>query len=51
MKNEIVARNYAEALFEAAADSGSVDAVAEEIAGFAQAVEESAELRRFLDDP
>ncbi|MGE0025883.1 MAG: ATP synthase F1 subunit delta [Thermoleophilia bacterium] len=46
-----VAATYAEALFEAAADAGSVDAVAEEVAGFADAVQESAELRQFLDNP
>lgn len=46
-----VAATYAEALFEAAGDTGSVDAVAREIADFADAVEESAELRQFLDNP
>jgi ATP synthase F1 delta subunit len=46
-----VAATYAEALFEAAGDAGAVDAVAEEVAGFAAAVEESAELRQFLDNP
>jgi F-type H+-transporting ATPase subunit delta len=46
-----VAATYAEALFEAATESGSLDTVAEEIAGFAAAVEESAELRQFLHNP
>jgi F-type H+-transporting ATPase subunit delta len=46
-----VAATYAEALFEAAADAGSLDAVAEEVAGFAEAVQESSELRGFLDNP
>ncbi|HMO00791.1 MAG TPA: ATP synthase F1 subunit delta [Miltoncostaeaceae bacterium] len=46
-----VAATYAEALFEAASDAGTVDAVAGEIAGFAEAVEESADLRQFLDNP
>lgn len=46
-----VAATYAEALFEAATDAEAVDAVAEEVAGFAAAVEESADLRQFLDNP
>lgn len=46
-----VAATYAEALFEAATDAGAVDAVADEVAGFADAVEESADLRQFLDNP
>ena len=46
-----VAATYAEALFEAATDAGAVGAVAGEIAGFATAVEESPELRQFLDNP
>jgi ATP synthase F1 delta subunit len=46
-----VAATYAEALFEAATDAGSIDAVAREVADFADAVEESAELRDFLDNP
>jgi F-type H+-transporting ATPase subunit delta len=46
-----VAATYAEALFEAASDAGAVDAVAGEVAGFAEAVEGSAELRQFLDNP
>lgn len=46
-----VAATYAEALFEAATDAGTVDAVAAEVGGFAEAVEGSAELRHFLDNP
>lgn len=46
-----VAATYAEALFEAATDAGAVDAVAEEVAAFAGAVEQSADLRQFLDNP
>ena len=46
-----VAATYAEALFEAAVDAGSLDTVAEEVAGFAEAVQESSELRQFLDNP
>lgn len=46
-----VAATYAEALFEAASDAGAVDAVAGEIADFAAAVDESADLRQFLDNP
>ena len=46
-----VAATYAEALFEAARDAGAVDAIAAEIAGFATAVEESHDLRQFLDNP
>jgi ATP synthase F1 delta subunit len=46
-----VAGTYAQALYEAATEAGATDAVAEEIAGFADAVEESEELRGFLDSP
>ena len=46
-----VAATYAEALFEAATEAGAVDAVAEEVAGFAEAVQESEDLRQFLDNP
>jgi ATP synthase F1 delta subunit len=46
-----VAATYAEALFEAATDSGAVDTVAGEVAEFAEAVQESADLRQFLDNP
>jgi ATP synthase F1 delta subunit len=46
-----VAATYAEALFEAAGDAGAVDTVAEEIAVFAEALEGSADLRQFLDNP
>ena len=46
-----VAATYAEALFEAATDAGSVPAVAEEVADLAEAVEQSEELRQFLGNP
>ncbi len=46
-----VAATYAEALFEAAGDAGAVDAVAAEIGAFAEAVEQSADLRQFLGNP
>jgi F-type H+-transporting ATPase subunit delta len=46
-----VASTYAEALFESATDTGAVDAVASDLAQFATAVEESAELRDVIDNP
>jgi F-type H+-transporting ATPase subunit delta len=46
-----VASTYAEALYEAAVDSGAVAAVAEEVGALGRAVEESSDLRAFLDNP
>ncbi len=46
-----VATTYAEALYEAAADSDAVEAVAADVASFSQLVESSAELRGVLEDP
>ena len=46
-----VAATYAEALFEAATEADAVDAVAADLAAFAQAMRESAELRAVLSSP
>lgn len=46
-----VAATYAEALFEAASENDAVDAVAADIAAFAQAMRESSELREVLSSP
>ena len=46
-----VATTYAEALYEAAADADAIGPVASDLAGFAQAVEDSPELRSVLDNP
>lgn len=46
-----VATTYAEALYEAAADAGSVDAVSADLSAFAGAAEESDELRSVLVNP
>jgi F-type H+-transporting ATPase subunit delta len=46
-----VAATYAEALFEAALEADAVEAVASDIAAFAQAMRESAELREALSSP
>lgn len=46
-----VATTYAEALYEAAVDADAVEAVASDLAGFAEAVEGSPELRSVLDNP
>ena len=46
-----VAATYAEALFEAAEETGAVDEVAADVAAFAQAMRESAELREVLSSP
>jgi ATP synthase F1 delta subunit len=46
-----VAATYAEALFEAATDKDAVEPVAADIAAFAEAVRESAELRAVLSSP
>lgn len=46
-----VASTYAEALYESAAEAGEVDAVASDIAAFAEAVESSDELRAALENP
>jgi F-type H+-transporting ATPase subunit delta len=44
-------RVYAEALFEAAKEAGSLARVREDLGDFVSAVEESAELRNFLRNP
>src|ERR671923_2760012 len=44
-------RVYAEALLEAADENGRLDKVREDFEDFAAAVEESHELRRFLQNP
>ena len=46
-----VAATYAEALFEAAEENDALDAVAADVAAFAQAMRESAELREVLSSP
>jgi F-type H+-transporting ATPase subunit delta len=46
-----VATTYAEALFEAAVEQDAVEAVASDVAAFAQAMRESAELRAVLSNP
>ena len=46
-----VAATYAEALFEAAVEQDAVDAVAADVAAFAQAMRESDELRAVLTSP
>jgi F-type H+-transporting ATPase subunit delta len=46
-----VAATYAEALFEAATEADAVDVVAADLAAFAQAMRESAELRAVLTSP
>lgn len=46
-----VAGTYAEALFESATTTGSVDGVASDLAAFTTAVEESTELRDVIDNP
>ncbi len=45
------ATTYAEALYRAASDAGAIDAVSTDVAGFAEAVEGSGELRAVLGDP
>ena len=47
----VAERLYAKALFEAAEDSGRVDAVQRDLGGFADAVEASPELTAFLSNP
>jgi F-type H+-transporting ATPase subunit delta len=47
----VVHRVYAQALLEAAQDAKSLDAVREQFDEFAAALEESEELRRFLQNP
>ena len=46
-----VAGTYAEALYESAAEAGEVDAVASDIAAFAEAIKSSDELRDVLENP
>lgn len=46
-----VAATYAEALYEAAAEAGALTDVAAQVAGFAEAVSESGELRAVLENP
>lgn len=46
-----VATTYAEALYESAAEAGTVDAVTSELASFATAMRETAELRAVLENP
>ena len=45
-----IARVYAEALFEAASETGSVEAVRRDLGAFIDAVEANAELRAFFTD-
>ena len=47
----VAQRMYARALFEAAGEAGRVDAVAADLAAFAQAMEDVPELRAFLRNP
>ena len=47
----VAERLYAKALFEAADDSGRVDAVQRDLGEFAAAVEASPELSAFLTNP
>lgn len=46
-----VATTYAEALYEAASNAGTVDGVSTDVAGFAEALEGSPELRSVLSNP